>query len=84
MVNNQNRRIPTTEIVDLLLPFVRTEGERTSLVTASWGPESKLQYKIDYEGPAEQFAIRFVADSLRFGKSLNHPNSEYVLFFTLI
>jgi energy-coupling factor transporter ATP-binding protein EcfA2 len=78
MTNGSNSRIATKEIVDLLLPQVRTQDDREMLVLASWGPGSKRQYDIDYSGSAREFSVRFVDDTLKFGKSLDESHTAAI------
>jgi|GEM_PF-4667358 len=43
---------PNTQqsIVDLLLPFMLTERERSTLFTLAFGPDHQLLYQLDFSG----------------------------------
>ncbi len=78
MADGSTSKSVTKEIVELLLPQVRTQDDRESLVLMSWGPGSERQYDIDYSGSAREFSVRFVDDTLKFGRSVGDQQTAAI------
>lgn len=41
-------------IIDLLLPFMLTENDRSALFTLAFGPQHRFLYQLDFSGSPKQ------------------------------
>ena len=56
------------ELLDLLVPFLNSEGERRALLTHALGEDCPALQRIEWGGSAETFVLRMVEALVGFGE----------------